>query len=169
MVLFRGPARFLVATDATGEGINLQFCWLTVNDDVPWNPACQEQRLGRVHRCGQRHDVEALNMIARRARQGRVLDVLFDKLDWMRERLSSDRVYDVLGEVFEDRPLPDLIAEAVLEGRDEAVAAEVGRRLDEQLPAVAARRVQGPVPSQAAAGLLGPLRLRQEQAERAPC
>ncbi len=166
VALFRGPARFLVATDAAGEGINLQFCWLTVNYDVPWNPARLEQRLGRVHRYGQRHDVVALNMIARRTREGRVLEVLFDKLERMRERLSSDRVYDVLGEVFEDRPLPELIAEAVLEGRDEAVAAEVGRRLDEQLPAAVVRRVQGPVPIQASEGLLGPLRLRQEQAER---
>ena len=58
---FRRPAsddgaNYLVATDAAGEGINLQFCWLMVNYDIPWNPARLEQRMGRIHRYGQAHD-----------------------------------------------------------------------------------------------------------------
>ena len=67
---FRRPAseegaNFLVATDAAGEGINLQFCWLMVNYDLPWNPARLEQRMGRIHRYGQPHDpVVVINLVA---------------------------------------------------------------------------------------------------------
>ena len=75
--LFRKPlddggASYLVATDAAGEGINLQFCWLMVNYDVPWNPARLEQRMGRIHRYGQKHDpVIIVNLVAGRpARAG---------------------------------------------------------------------------------------------------
>ena len=72
---FREPdgARFLVATDSAGEGINLQFCRLMVNYDVPWNPARLEQRLGRIHRYGQRRDVVIVNLVAASTREGRVL------------------------------------------------------------------------------------------------
>src|SRR5262249_13193390 len=60
-----GGARFLVCTDAAGEGINLQFCWIMINYDIPWNPARLEQRMGRIHRYGQQHDpVIILNLIA---------------------------------------------------------------------------------------------------------
>ena len=79
---FRKPtaesgANYLVATDAAGEGINLQFCWLMVNYDIPWNPARLEQRMGRIHRYGQKHDpVIIVNLVAGSTREGRVLKTL---------------------------------------------------------------------------------------------
>ena len=76
-----GGANYLVATDAAGEGINLQFCWLMVNYDIPWNPARLEQRMGRIHRYGQQHDpVVIVNLVAGGTREGRVLKILLDKL-----------------------------------------------------------------------------------------
>src|SRR5207245_2159181 len=77
----RDGAQYLIATDAAGEGLNLQFCWLMANYDVPWNPARLEQRLGRIHRYGQRHDpVRIVNLLAGKTREGRVLEALLEKL-----------------------------------------------------------------------------------------
>lgn len=104
---FRDPdgARFLIATDAAGEGINLQFCHLMVNYDIPWNPARLEQRMGRIHRYGQRREVRIVNLISKDTREGRVLRVLLDKLDAIRDELASDKVFDVIGRLFENRSL----------------------------------------------------------------
>ena len=104
---FRDPAgaRFLVATDAAGEGINLQFCRLMVNYDIPWNPARLEQRMGRIHRYGQKHDVRIFNLVSTDTREGRVLKVLLERLDAIRQELSSDKVFDVIGRLFENRSL----------------------------------------------------------------
>jgi len=75
--LAEGGARFLICTDAAGEGINLQFCWLMFNYDVPWNPARLEQRMGRIHRYGQSHDpVHLFNLVATTTREGQVLKTL---------------------------------------------------------------------------------------------
>ncbi len=104
---FRRPAnqdgaRFLVATDAAGEGINLQFCWLMINYDIPWNPARLEQRMGRIHRYKQTHDpVVILNLVAGKTREGRVLKTLLEKLERIRKELGSDKVFDVVGRLFE--------------------------------------------------------------------
>lgn len=120
-----GGAQFMVATDAAGEGINLQFCWLMVNYDLPWNPARLEQRMGRIHRYGQKHDpVLIMNLVAKYdeenyTREGRVLHVLLDKLKRIRSELSSDKVFDVIGEVFEDRSIKDYIEQAI-EDQDQA-------------------------------------------------
>ena len=104
--LFRDPAgaRFLVAT-AAGEGINLQFCWLMVNYDIPWNPARLEQRMGRIHRYGQRHDVRIVNLVSSGTRKGRVLTVLLERPDAIRKALRSDKVFDVIGRLFENKAL----------------------------------------------------------------
>ena len=112
---FRRPdgSRFLVATDAAGEGINLQFCRLMVNYDVPWNPARLEQRMGRIHRYGQRHDVHVFNLVAGSTHEGRVLEVLLDKLDAIRKELRSDKVFDVIGRLFENRSLREHMVEAL--------------------------------------------------------
>jgi superfamily II DNA or RNA helicase len=128
---FRDPdgARYLVATDAAGEGINLQFCWLLVNYDIPWNPARIEQRMGRVHRYKQHHEVLLLNMVAAETREGRVLKVLLDKLERIRKELGNDKVFDVIGAQFGDVALRDLIFRAVVEGQDE----EVVRTIDSTL------------------------------------
>lgn len=131
-----GGAQYLVATDAAGEGINLQFCWLMVNYDIPWNPARLEQRMGRIHRYGQDHDpVIIMNMVAKNTREGRVQQTLLDKLDRIRRELGSDKVFDVIGDVLEDISIQEYI-DRVLEGEDEdAVQGEI----DSQ---VTAERVQ---------------------------
>jgi superfamily II DNA or RNA helicase len=97
-----GGALCMVATDAAGEGINLQVCWLMVNYDIPWNPARLEQRMGRIHRYGQKHDpVCILNLVAGETREGRVMATLLRKLELIRKELGSDKVFDVIGRLFE--------------------------------------------------------------------
>ncbi len=89
----------LVATEAAGEGINLQFCSLMVNYDIPWNPNRLEQRMGRIHRYGQQQEAMIFNLVAENTREGEVMHCLLRKLDDMRRALGSDRVYDVIGEI----------------------------------------------------------------------
>ena len=123
---FRDPhgARFCIATDAAGEGINLQFCARMANYDIPWNPARLEQRMGRIHRYGQARDVVIVNLVAASTREGRVLMRLFEKLDAIRAALSSDKVFDVIGRLFENVSLKDAMLGAVTEdGEREAIAA----------------------------------------------
>ena len=119
---FRDPngAQYLVATDAAGEGINLQFCWLMVNYDIPWNPARLEQRMGRIHRYKQKQTVVLLNLVAQDTREGRVLKVLLDKLEQMREELSDDKVFDVIGQQFSQASLTELITQAITENQTDA-------------------------------------------------
>ena len=133
-----GGARFLVATDAAGEGVNLQFCRLMVNYDVPWNPARLEQRLGRIHRYGQRRDVVIVNLVAASTREGRVLQVLLDKLDAVRRELRSDKVFDVIGRLFENRSLGDYLLDT-LAGDGER---RVRERLETALTARQVRRIE---------------------------
>ena len=122
---FRDPqgARYLVATDAAGEGINLQFCSRMANYDIPWNPARLEQRMGRIHRYGQRREVRIANLVAGDTYEGRVLEVLLEKLDAIRDELSSDKVFDVIGRLFEGRPLGEVMRGGLAGDRD-AEAAE---------------------------------------------
>ena len=123
---FRQPAgaRFCIATDAAGEGINLQFCARMANYDIPWNPARLEQRMGRIHRYGQRRDVAIVNLIAASTREGRVLAVLLEKLDAIRAALHSDKVFDVIGRLFENISLSEAMGKTLTdEGEREAVAA----------------------------------------------
>ena len=108
-------ARYLVATDAAGEGINLQFCRLMANYDIPWNPARLEQRMGRIHRYGQRHDVRIVNLVAGATREGRVLQVLLEKLEAIRTELRSDKVFDVIGRLFENASLREYLGAALTE------------------------------------------------------
>lgn len=119
---FRAPdgAQYLVATDAAGEGINLQFCWLMVNYDIPWNPARLEQRMGRIHRYKQTRPVVMMNLVAQDTREGRVLKVLLEKLEQMREELSDDKVFDVIGQQFSDISLSQLITQAIAQDETEA-------------------------------------------------
>ena len=126
---FRKPstgegANYLVATDAAGEGINLQFCWLMANYDIPWNPARLEQRMGRIHRYGQAHDpVIIINLVAGSTREGRVLKTLLDKLETIRRQLQSDKVFDVIGHLFRDLSIKDYLERALTE-EDPAATAE---------------------------------------------
>ncbi len=114
---FRNQAQIMVSTEAGGEGVNLQFCWLMVNYDIPWNPNRLEQRMGRIHRYGQQHEVHIYNLVAIDTREGRILERLFDKLSQIRKHLGSDRVFDVIGEVLMGRSLKDLIVDAIAKRR----------------------------------------------------
>jgi len=127
---FRTSKQICVATEAAGEGINLQFCHLMINYDLPWNPTRLEQRLGRIHRIGQDRDCYAYNFVASASEdgqpviEGRILERLLAKLEQMRAVLA-DRVFDVVGEVLSlnDVNLPEMLREAAYEPR----------RLDEYL------------------------------------
>ncbi|MDR7444800.1 MAG: helicase-related protein, partial [Armatimonadota bacterium] len=96
---FREEAQIMVATEAAGEGINLQFCWLMINYDIPWNPMRLEQRMGRIHRYGQERDCLIFNFVAANTREGQVLERLLERLREIRRELGSDQVFDVVGEV----------------------------------------------------------------------
>jgi superfamily II DNA or RNA helicase/DNA-binding XRE family transcriptional regulator len=135
-----GGARFLICTDAAGEGINLQFCWIMINYDVPWNPARLEQRMGRIHRYGQKHDpVVILNLVAPSTREGKVLKVLLEKLEKIRKELQSDKVFDCIGRIFAEVSIKQYMELAVT-GDAEQVARELdGRLTKEQIQALAAR------------------------------
>ena len=101
---FRTKYQICVATEAAGEGINLQFCHLMVNYDLPWNPVRLEQRMGRIHRIGQQSNVVVVNFCATNTVEGRLLERLHDKLEEMRADLHG-RVYDVIGELLEHNGL----------------------------------------------------------------
>lgn len=102
---FHREAQICIATDAAGEGINLQFCHLMINYDMPWNPNRLEQRMGRIHRFGQEREVHVFNFVAvsgpagpdkEPVVEGRILQVLLAKLDEIRHTFG-DRVFDVVG------------------------------------------------------------------------
>ncbi|HWP00947.1 MAG TPA: SNF2-related protein [Methylococcus sp.] len=96
-------AQVLVATEAAGEGINLQFCWLMINYDIPWNPVRLEQRMGRIHRYGQEKDCLIFNFVSTNTREGRVLHKLFERIEAIQDDLDPKRtgkIFNVLGDVF---------------------------------------------------------------------
>ena len=114
---FRESAQILVATEAAGEGINLQFCWFMINYDIPWNPVRLEQRMGRIHRYGQEKDCLIINFVSSNTREGRVMDKLFERIRQIEEDLDPKQtgaVFNVLGEVFPtnllERMLRDMYA-----------------------------------------------------------
>ena len=138
--LNEGGAGYLVATDAAGEGINLQFCWLMVNYDIPWNPARLEQRMGRIHRYGQAHDpVVIVNLVAGSTREGRVLKTLLDKLEAIRRQLQSDKVFDVVGRLFEGLSMRDYLEQAVTGNADIVAERLEGHLTQEQVRALEQR------------------------------
>ncbi|MGE5619341.1 MAG: helicase-related protein [Sphingomonadaceae bacterium] len=115
----------LVATDAAGEGINLQRAHLMVNYDLPWNPNRIEQRFGRIHRIGQTEVCHLWNLVAEETREGDVYRTLLDKLEQAREALGG-QVFDVLGRIqFEGKPLRELLIEAIRYGEQPEVRARL--------------------------------------------
>ncbi len=112
--LFRSDpeVRVLLATDAAGEGVNLQNANLMVNYDLPWNPNRLEQRFGRIHRIGQQQVCHLWNLVAKETREGEVYHRLLTKLETINEAFNG-RVFDILGEVFEERSLKDLLLDAI--------------------------------------------------------
>jgi len=115
----------LLATDAAGEGINLQRAHLMVNYDLPWNPNRLEQRFGRIHRIGQTEVCHLWNLIAEGTREGEVYRTLLEKLEQARKALGG-QVFDVLGKLhFEGRPLRELLIEAIRYGERPDVRARL--------------------------------------------
>ncbi len=114
---FKNESQIMVATEAAGEGINLQFCNFMINFDLPWNPNRLEQRMGRIHRYGQTKEVYVYNLIASDTREGQVLQRVFDKLNEIRKAMQSDKVFDVIGDVFYGRDLTELMLEAAASTR----------------------------------------------------
>ena len=125
--------KVLVATDAAGEGINLQRAHLMVNYDLPWNPNRLEQRFGRIHRIGQTEVCHLWNLVADETREGDVYRKLLDKLAQARESLGG-QVFDVLGKLqFDGRPLRELLIEAVVYGDREDVRARLNQAVESAL------------------------------------
>ncbi|MDP2823725.1 MAG: SNF2-related protein [Sulfuritalea sp.] len=109
---FRESAQVLVATEAAGEGINLQFCWLMINYDIPWNPVRLEQRMGRIHRYGQEKDCLIFNFVSTNTREGRVLHKLFERIEAIQDDLDPKRtgkIFNVLGDVFPANQLEKML------------------------------------------------------------
>ena len=93
---FSQDVRVLISTDAGGEGLNLQFCHVIVNFDMPWNPMRIEQRIGRVDRIGQRHVVRAINFVLEDTVEHRVRQVLEEKLEVIAQQFGVDKASDVM-------------------------------------------------------------------------
>ena len=122
----------LVATDAAGEGLNLQATHLMVNYDLPWNPNRIEQRFGRIHRIGQTEVCRLWNLVADGTREGQVFTRLLDKIEQQRVAYGG-RIFDVLGTAFSDVPLRDLLVEAIRYGEQPDVRARLDQVVDDQV------------------------------------
>jgi SNF2 family DNA or RNA helicase len=122
----------LLATDAAGEGVNLQCAHLMINYDLPWNPNRIEQRFGRIHRIGQTEVCRLWNLVAKETREGAVFHRLFEKLEESRRALEG-KVFDVLGRVFEDQPLKDMLIQAILHNDSPEVRAKLFEKIDAAL------------------------------------
>ncbi len=114
----------LIATDAAGEGLNLQAAHLMVNYDLPWNPNRIEQRFGRIHRIGQTEVCRLWNLVASNTREGDVFTQLLGKIEEQRQAYGG-KVFDVLGAAFDDAPLRDLLVQAIRYGEQPEVRAQM--------------------------------------------
>lgn len=123
--------RILVATDAAGEGLNLQRADLMVNYDLPWNPNRIEQRFGRIHRIGQKRTCFLWNLVAKNTREGEVYGKLLGKIETMGKAYSG-RLFNVLGDgkAFDGKPLKDLMIRAIQYGDDPQVQDKLDRVID---------------------------------------
>lgn len=111
---FAGEARILISTDAGGEGLNLQFCHVVINYDIPWNPMRIEQRIGRVDRIGQNHVVRAINFVFEDSVEHRVREVLEEKIAVIFEEFGIDKTGDVLDSAQAGQIFDELHVEAIL-------------------------------------------------------
>ncbi|MEI2713690.1 MAG: helicase-related protein [Nocardioides sp.] len=124
--------RVLLATDAAGEGLNLQAAHLMVNYDLPWNPNRIEQRFGRIHRIGQLEVCRLWNLVATNTREGEVFARLLDKIEEQRKAYGG-KVFDVLGAAFENTPLRSLLMEAVRYGGLPETRARMHQVIDDRV------------------------------------
>ena len=121
--------QILIATDAAGEGLNLQAAHLMVNYDLPWNPNRIEQRFGRIHRIGQEEVCRLWNLVASNTREGEVFTRLLDKIEEQRKAYGG-KVFDVLGEAFTETPLRNLLMDAIQYGDNPDVKAKMHEVID---------------------------------------
>jgi SNF2 family DNA or RNA helicase len=121
--------RVLIATDAAGEGVNLQCAHLMVNYDLPWNPNRLEQRFGRIHRIGQSEVCHLWSLVAKETREGDVWHRLLEKLATECDALKG-KVFNILGEAFEEKSLKDMLIEAIRYGDQPEVRARLNKRID---------------------------------------
>ena len=129
---FKNRTQILIATEAAGEGINLQFCHLMINYDLPWNPNRLEQRMGRIHRYGQTKECFVVNLVAEDTREGMVLKALLDKIEEIKSALGSDKVFDVLSEVLYGVNLSQLLLEAAANAKNlDEILAEIEVEVDQ--------------------------------------
>ncbi len=131
---FAKNTRILISTDAGGEGLNLQFCHVVVNYDIPWNPMRLEQRIGRVDRIGQTYAVRALNFVFEDTVEYRVREVLEEKLAVILNDFGVDKTGDVLdsaqaGQIFDDLYIETLINPESLDNKVEEVLSLVQQQL----------------------------------------
>ncbi len=122
----------LVATDAAGEGVNLQVANMMVNYDLPWNPNRIEQRFGRIHRIGQSRPCHLWNLVAHQTREGKVFERLFEKIE-QQKGIYKDQVYDVLGDAQINRSLQDLLIKAIRDDGDPAHAEYMNEIIDGEI------------------------------------
>jgi superfamily II DNA or RNA helicase len=119
---FKDSCQIMVATEAAGEGINLQFCWFMINYDIPWNPIRLEQRMGRIHRYKQEKDCLIFNFVATNTREGRVMQKLFERITAIERDLDPHRtgaVFNVLGDVLPANELERMLRDMYARNRTE--------------------------------------------------
>ena len=138
---FKANCQVLSATEAAGEGINLQFCWFMINYDIPWNPVRLEQRMGRIHRYGQEKDCFILNFVATNTREGRVLEKLFERIRKIESDLDPEAtgvIFNVLGDVFPANQLERMLRDMYAHNLTEEV---IKHRIVEQVDVDRFRRI----------------------------
>ncbi|MGX2996014.1 helicase-related protein [Streptomyces sp. JNUCC 64] len=156
----------LIATDAAGEGLNLQRAHLMVNYDLPWNPNRIEQRFGRIHRIGQSEVCHLWNLVADNTREGQVFQRLLDKIE-QQSKAYEGKVYNVLGEIFEGEPLRELLMEAVRYGDDPATKTRLDQVIDARVGERAVELIKGLALDAQVMGIedVHKVRLRMEEAQ----
>ena len=132
---FRTRSRVFISTEAGAKGLNLQFCETLINYDLPWNPNRLEQRFGRIHRIGQTEVCHLWNLVANETREGDVFQKLFDKLEVEKKALGG-KVFDILGEAFENQSLKELLVEAIRYGESPEVKARLNKVIEGALDTV---------------------------------
>ncbi|MEV7788242.1 helicase-related protein [Streptomyces sp. NPDC088106] len=158
--------RVLIATDAAGEGLNLQRAHLMVNYDLPWNPNRIEQRFGRIHRIGQTEVCHLWNLVAADTREGQVFQRLLDKIE-QQSKAYEGKVYNVLGELFEGEPLRGLLLQAIRYGDQPEVKNRLDQVIDARVGERAVELIAGLALDAHVMGLedLQEVRLRMEEAQ----
>lgn len=161
---------FLIATDAAGEGVNLhRNAHLLINYDLPWNPNRIEQRFGRIHRIGQPNPCFMWSLVAQDTREGDVYIRLLEKMETQRAALNNDRVYDVLGQLFQGNALRDLMVAAIREAnapeRHRYLEEVIDPKISEGIPELL--QANQLVPSSLDQGEIDEIRRDMERAEAA--